>query len=113
MTWTPETPGVYVLSYGDTLIDRRIHGVAQSKEDTMRFEPGDRVVWAEVEPDDPPDERGIVLKPSQEDLDYFVMQNYPANRNVLVEWNGDDWDTAWHDPRELKPAGECPAPTDG
>jgi len=65
------------------------------------FKPGDQVTWSDPHPLDI-DERGRVVQPTPEDLAYFQEQGYPANRCVLVAWAGDDWDTAWNDPTELR-----------
>lgn len=44
----------------------------------------------------------MVAQPTDEEFAYHFEQGYPMNRCVLVEWNGDAWDSAWHDPAELR-----------
>lgn len=70
--------------------------------------PGTRVTWADPHPDGPPDEVGVVQRPTLLDrLRHRVWYRYPRNRNVLVEWGGEEWDSAWHDPSELRQVPEA------
>jgi hypothetical protein len=64
---------------------------------------GARVTWAA----DPLTgiEIGYIVQPSQAELDHAATYPHavgPDVGDVLVEWNGEVWERAWHQPGDLQ-----------
>lgn len=50
-------------------------------------------------------ETGVVAEPTAAEELYRRRQRYPVSRSVLVHWNNEPVEGAWHEPSEVVPVG--------